>query len=134
MLLERVAMSREQPIGRSEQHALGGEGRIELFVEHMAVEREQASCEPGAGAGRPRCIVEKCLAAGGVAGQELGEQASGHRSFGARPSPQTPGLRLEETDVGPHPVFVTPIGQGERFKCLEGLPTAVVCPSGGCPA
>ena len=63
MPLEQVAMRGEQPIGRAEQHAPAGECRIELLVEHMAVEREQAACQLRAGAAWPRCILEKRLTA-----------------------------------------------------------------------
>ena len=113
MPLEQVAMRGEQPLGRAEQHASGGESRIELFVEHMAVERKQASRELRAGAGGPRRLVKKRLAARGVARQKIGEQASWHRSFGAGAATRAPGLGLEEADVGPHPVLVPTIGQGE---------------------
>ena len=128
--LEQVAMRGEQPIGRAEQHASGGEGRIEFLAEHVAVERQQASGERRAGARRLRGVVEKRFTARRVASQELGEQTRGNAGIGAGPTARAPSLRLEEADVGPHPVLVSTVGQGERFESLEGRPAAVVHPGG----
>jgi hypothetical protein len=106
--LEQVAVLGEQAIGRAEEHALGGEGGIELLVQHVAVERGDAAGErarePGGGGVR---IVDE------LARQDGGREQALWRSPARGGGPPRPGVRLEHPQVGPHPVLVAPVGQRE---------------------
>jgi hypothetical protein len=126
--LERRAVRGEHAIRRSEDHAAGGEGRIEFVADDVAVERGEAAAErqPGRGPGR---LVGEAVGAGLAGGDRGGEQIGGQVG---RPGNggERPGRGLEHPQVGPHPVLAAPVGQSERLEGVERPPAPLGDPAG----
>ena len=123
---EKLRVGREETVGGAEDNALCGKSRVEFVTDNMPVDRRKPTAEGRRPDGLGGHLEVGIRVVGKVTGQNgRGEQSFRRRITLSRRGAGAPCLRLEEPQVGPHPVFVSAIGQCKRPEPLERLPTGV---------